>query len=164
MLLEKLRVGDTVKIKGPEGLIRYTGAGVFSVMGHFFHANRVNFVVGGTGITPALAVIRALLEVPQGPEVSDAQVRLVCSNKTPEDVLCDKELRVLQEEYPERIQVWHVITRVTGHVDEVILREHFFPPAPETVCFVCGPPAFVAKAVMPALESIGFDDDHVFEF
>ena len=180
MLLDALPIGGTVGLKGPEGAIAYLGRGDFEVMGHFFHCTRVNFVVGGTGLTPALAVARAVLAECGGSQPG-LNVRLVFANKTADDILCLDELHTLEERSGGRFDTWHVLSDVrpddaraasvlgncrfgTGFIDEGSLRDHCFPPAASTYTFVCGPPAMVARAVLPALTLLGFDEDHVFEF
>jgi len=184
-LLEALQPGDMVRAKGPEGYIAYAGHGCFDVLGHFLHCTKLNLVVGGTGITPALAVIRAVLLGEADDDEARLEVRLVYANKTADDIICADELHALEARAPDRLCVYHVLSRVgdgtprdrdavrrvmgdrtygTGYVDEAILREHCFPPAADTACFLCGPPAMVSHAVMPALDALGFDDDHVFEF
>ncbi|KND02517.1 uncharacterized protein SPPG_02976 [Spizellomyces punctatus DAOM BR117] len=171
-MLEGLKNGDEVKIKGPEGEIYYTGKGSFDVMGHFIHCKKVNFIVGGTGLTPALAVIRAALLAEKGRHL---QISLVYANKTTDDILCGDELDHFLKEFKDNFKLWHVISRLgdsekknwpygSGHIDGKTLQDHCFPPADDTACFVCGPPAMVAQAVMPNLAELGFDEDHVFEF
>lgn len=160
-LLENLAVGDQVDVKGPEGLITYTGAGTFEVMGHFFHCDKVNMIVGGTGITPALAVSKAVL-LAKGDKASRAMVCLVFANTTFDDILCLEELESLASQFPDRFMAWHVISRAKeGERHPLASRLHF---STGQVAFVCGPPGFVAQAVMPALENLGFDYDQVFEF
>ena len=167
--LEDLKIGDTVKIKGPEGKISYMGNGNFDIMGYFLHCEKVNFIVGGTGITPALAVIRAML---LAEENSKMQLSLVFANKTLSDILCRDEL----EELSNRLRICHVISRLdeypisdkfnyeAGYLNEKILGSNCFKPASDTICLVCGPPGMITNAVMPNLEKLGFDENHIYEF
>ena len=94
------------------------------------------------------------------------------------------ELGALAQGLGDRFCTWHVLPDVgtddarhcraanvlgdrpigTGYIDEGCLREHCFPTAASTYTFVCGPPAMVSSAVLPALTTVGFDEDHVFEF
>ena len=57
--LDGLRPGDTVRVKGPNGHVRYEGWRVFNVGGYCLHASRVALVGGGTGITPLYQLLRA---------------------------------------------------------------------------------------------------------
>ncbi|KAG5462851.1 MAG: hypothetical protein BJ554DRAFT_3269, partial [Olpidium bornovanus] len=61
MILESMKPGDAVLYRGPNGHVFYSGQGIFCAMGHFLHCRKINFVVGGTGMTPALAVSKAIL-------------------------------------------------------------------------------------------------------
>ena len=167
--LENLQIGDSVKIKGPEGSISYIGDGNFEIMGYFLHCDKVNFIVGGTGITPALAIIRAVLLAEENTKM---QLSLVFANKTISDILCQDEL----EELSNRLRICHVISCMdeppssdgvkyeAGHVNEKILDSNCFKPAPDTICLLCGPPGFINNAVMPKLEKLGYGENHIFEF
>ena len=156
-------------------MLWYLGNGQFSIHGHFFYCNRMNFIVGGTGITPALAVMKAVVLAERAKNVS---IRLVFSNKTVADIICKEELDDLLAAGGSSFQICHVITHeklpaelddVTGvHyefglVDTAILKRHLLDSA-ESSCFLCGPPAMIHKAVLPALVELGFDDDQIFEF
>jgi nitrate reductase (NAD(P)H) len=167
--LENLEIGEKVKIKGPDGLISYIGNDTFNIMGYFLHCKRVNFIAGGTGITPVLAIIRAILLAEKNRKM---QLSLIFANKTLSDILCFDEL----EELSDRLRICHVIGNIedmpmsdnvryeSGHVNENILRSHCFEPAPDTICLACGPPGLVNNAILPNLEKLGYDENHVYEF
>jgi len=176
-ILEKLHIGDSIKTKGPEGQLWYVGNNVFNMHGNFFHSRAVNLVVGGTGITPALAVLRALILAEKR---KDTDMRLVFSNKSPRDVLCDDIIRDLVSKAEGKLEVTHAISDgdieklveqnvdanvhyEAGHVNVDMLRRRLLS-SDTSVCFLCGPPAFIANAVVPALEDLGFDDEQIFEF
>ncbi|KAI8996149.1 hypothetical protein BC832DRAFT_567613 [Gaertneriomyces semiglobifer] len=177
MILEKLQPGDTVKMKGPEGVLWYLGTGRMAVHGHFFYCAKMNFIVGGTGITPALAVMKAVVLAEKRRDVG---IRLVFANKTTQDILCKDELDQLVTA-SDNFQICHVISdgnvsscgdlspsdKVafdTGHVNVEILKAHIFPADEGVSCFLCGPPAMIAKGVIPALMELGFDDEQMLEF
>jgi ferredoxin-NADP reductase len=79
----------------------------------------VNLVVGGTGLTPAYAILRAILlaekEDKQSPHVS---VSMVFANKTISDVLLRDELQQLAQQYPEQFKLWHVVSQVSESEQE----------------------------------------------
>jgi nitrate reductase (NAD(P)H) len=175
-ILEKLQIGEAVKIKGPEGVIWYMGNCHYAVHGHFFFCDKMNFIVGGTGITPALAVIRAILLAEKR---TDVDITLVFANRTPDDILCEAELEELVKS-SNRLRICHVIASGTpaveqvtnhphvayasGHVSTAILRDNIIAADEQSCCFLCGPPAMLAHAVIPALMELGFDQDQVLEF
>ena len=144
--LEQLKIGDTVKVKGPEGTTFYSHDGIFEVMGHFIHCTKVNFIVGGTGLTPALAVIRGML---LAEDPARKKIVFISSNKTVDDILCNEELTEFETRFPEQFHLWHMISQMpstqkdwkygTGYITEQTLRDHCHPPSPGTACFVCGP-------------------------
>ncbi len=43
-------------------------------------------------------------------------------------------------------------------------QAHMHPRDDETLALVCGPPPMVEKAVVPALEALGFDESHLVIF
>ncbi len=177
-ILEGMQLGDIVKIKGPEGTLWYMGDGHYAVHGHFFYCQKMNFIVGGTGITPALAVIKAVVLAERSAAV---RIALVFANVTRADILCREELDELVKA-SSNVTICHVIASddlsdtaaepqeaarvayASGHVNAAILRDHIIPAEDQSSCFLCGPPAMIARAVLPALTELGFDHDHIFEF
>jgi cytochrome-b5 reductase len=138
--LHQLTPGAELLMSEPFGTIRYQGPGVF--------------VAGGAGITPFLAILRDLA----GKDELNKQT-LIFSNKTPRDVICEKELRHVLGE--------RCILTCTGavapgyenrRVDRAFLEEkirdfkqHFY---------VCGPPPFM-DAVNDALANLGASSESV---
>lgn len=177
-ILERLNVGDQVLVKGPEGVLWYLGHGQWVIHGHFFYCDKMNFIVGGTGITPALAVMRAVILSERKPY----KINLVFANKTLEDIICKEELKELLSAESGNLQICHVIDdkefqhvgieakkvdRISyekGRVRKEIFEKYIIPATEGSCCFLCGPPAMIAKAVLPALGEMGFDDDQIYEF
>jgi nitrate reductase (NAD(P)H) len=139
----------------------------------------MNFIVGGTGITPALTIMRAVI---LAEKLKNVSIRLVFSNKTPADIFCQEELEeIVSVAKSASVKVCHVISRgdeenkdklkehdgfayESGRVNQEILKKHVLSADDDSFCFLCGPPAMIAKAVLPALASLGFDDDQILEF
>ncbi|KAG5186026.1 hypothetical protein JKP88DRAFT_244121, partial [Tribonema minus] len=180
-LLEKLPVGGEAEVRGPDGKIAYLGNQTFEVQAHYLHATRLNLVCGGTGVTPCFAIARAVLEADRtaagagDADLPRVSIRMVFANKTPADVLLRGELDALARAHPDHFECWHVASEVpqeeaagwqysTGHVTEEIMRAHTFEARGDTLALVCGPPPFVLNAAVPQLESLGHDEDHLFEF
>jgi cytochrome-b5 reductase len=94
--LTTLKIGDTMKVKGPKGAMVYTPNMV----------RKFGMIAGGTGITPMLQIVRAIL---RGRSKGDkTEVNLVFANVNEEDILLREDLRQLEEEN-EGFSVYHVL-------------------------------------------------------
>ena len=69
--LDNLSLGDSVDVRGPSGLLVYSGRGKFKVKadkngeGKEVVVRQVSMIAGGTGITPMLQIIRAVFRDPE---------------------------------------------------------------------------------------------------
>lgn len=81
-----LGVGQTIRVKGPKGAFVYTP----NMVRHF------GMIAGGTGITPMLQVVRAII---RGRAAGDrTEVDLIFANVTPQDILLKEDLDALAAE------------------------------------------------------------------
>jgi len=132
--LHQLAPGAELLMSEPFGTIRYQGPGVF--------------IAGGAGITPFLAILRDLARKGE----ADGQT-LIFSNKTPRDVICEKELRHV---LGERCMLTCTGTTAPGYehrrVDRAFLEEKITDFTQRF--YVCGPPPFM-EAVNGALSDLG---------
>lgn len=139
----------------------------------------IGMVAGGSGITPMLQLLNAILKNPR----DKSEVRLLYSNKSERDILLREELDVLQFLY-SNFKVVHTITEevpedwngLTGFVSERQVRDVLPPPSPDTLICVCGPPGFMKHVSGPlakdysqgdldgVLKHMGYDEDMVFKF
>uniref|UniRef100_A0A8D1GZB2 cytochrome-b5 reductase n=1 Tax=Sus scrofa TaxID=9823 RepID=A0A8D1GZB2_PIG len=68
--LESMKIGDTIEFRGPNGLLVYQGKGKFAIRPDkksspvIKTVKSVGMIAGGTGITPMLQVIRAIMKDP----------------------------------------------------------------------------------------------------
>lgn len=86
-----LKVGDGLKVKGPKGAMVYTPG----LVRHF------GMIAGGTGITPMLQVIRAIIRGrPRNRGKDITEVDLIFANVSKEDILLKEDLDVLAAEDP----------------------------------------------------------------
>ncbi len=132
--LHNLPNGAALQITEPFGSISYQGPGVF--------------LAGGAGITPFIAILR---ECAQKSEL--AKNRLIFSNKTPADIICEKELRhYLEQDCTLTCTSDQVSGYEHGRIDKAMLKKHV--ENFEQNFYVCGPPPFI-DAVNEALESLG---------
>lgn len=87
--MASLQVGQTMKVKGPKGAMVYTPNLV----------RRFGMIAGGTGITPMLQIIRAII---RGREAGDTtEVDLIFANVNPEDILLREDLDALVKQDPK---------------------------------------------------------------
>jgi ferredoxin-NADP reductase len=112
-------------------------------------------VAGGSGLVPLMAMVRH-----RRLAGSDAEVRLLLSARSPEDVLYADELA----EPVDGVEVTVTYTRrpppgwdgATGRVDAALLDRAGWPPERAPRIFACGPTSFV-EAVAAALVALGHD-------
>ena len=97
--ISNLKIGETIKIKGPKGQMTY----------HPGLVRGFGMIAGGTGITPMLQIIRAILMNDE----DNTKVNLIFANVGIEDILLKDELDELvmreKENARERLQVYYVL-------------------------------------------------------
>lgn len=154
-ILDCIPIGEEVEVRGPTGEITYSGNGAFNISDQKMTFKKINLVLGGSGLTPGYALIaRALLGA--GEEV---EVRVIDANKSEADILLHDELDHFVQASKGRLKVTHVLshpsekwTGLKGHVNADIIKKNLFPPGKDSACFLCGPPAMIQKAALPALK------------
>ena len=64
-------------------------------------------MLGGTGITPMLQLIRAVFR-----DKNDrTNLSLLFANQSEEDILLREELEEVQKQFPERFKLWYTVDR-----------------------------------------------------
>ncbi|XP_063979566.1 NADH-cytochrome b5 reductase 3 isoform X1 [Diachasmimorpha longicaudata] len=164
--LESMKIGDTIAVKGPSGRLVYKGRGCFSIrmlrkeppVEH--HVKKAVMIAGGTGITPMLQLIRQITKDPE----DYTQVSLLFANQTEKDILLREELEELAKKHADQFKLWFTLDTSgegwkysTGHVNADMIKEHMFPPAPDTIVLMCGPPPMINFACTPNLDKLGYD-------
>jgi ferredoxin-NADP reductase len=138
--LHTLKAGDHLLMSDPFGTIAYKGPGVF--------------IAGGAGITPFLAIFRQLAS-----EDALAGQRLIFSNKTPADIICEKELR---HYFGSRCHL--ICTREKGagcensRIDRQYLQKYLSDT--QQYVYICGPDKFVESLNAIAGE-LGFTPESI---
>lgn len=132
--LHTLTPGTELLMTEPFGTIRYQGPGVF--------------IAGGAGITPFLAILRE-----QARAGSLDRHTLIFTNKTPADIICEKELRHI---LGDRCILTCTNAAAPGYEQHRIDRNYLADKIDDFKqhFYVCGPPGFM-KAVNGALENLG---------
>jgi ring-1,2-phenylacetyl-CoA epoxidase subunit PaaE len=141
-VVDRLRVGDTLEVSTPTGR--------FTTELDPTTARRYVAIAAGSGITPVLSIVAALLE---GEPASF--VTLVYANRTSRSVMFLDEVHDLKDRFPERYQVLHVLSRETqdvellsGRLDGERLRgllDALVPVSLVDEWFLCGPQQMVEE-------------------
>jgi cytochrome-b5 reductase len=129
--------GTTIKVKGPKGQMVYTP----NMM------REVGMLAGGTGITPMLQIIRAILKNPE----DTTKITLIYANVTIDDILLREDLESFATRYPEKFKLVLVVEKTVdtwtggmGFISEAMIREHCPPLATDIKILICGPPPMVS--------------------
>ncbi|KAF7721922.1 hypothetical protein EC973_003935 [Apophysomyces ossiformis] len=134
----------------------------------------IGMIAGGTGITPMLQIVRAIVRNPN----DKTKVTLLFGNMTEGDILLREELDQLAEKHPQQFKVYHVLnyppkewTQGTGYINKDILEQWLPKPSCDTQILICGPPLML-KAITAATVELGYEKprsvskltDQVFKF
>lgn len=138
-----LRAGDVVEVMAPAG--RFTTALDPARSRHYAA------VAAGSGITPILSLVTAILEVEPA-----SSVTLVYGNQRTASIMFLEELQDLKNVYPGRLQLINVLSRETpevelfhGRLDRgklAALLDTVLPPSTVDEWFLCGPFEMVVGA------------------
>ena len=152
--LYTLPIGEQVDVNGPTGEIVYLGNGKFNIEGKELAFSKVSLVLGGSGITPGYQLIVKILTSKD----DKTRLKIVDANKSQDDILLRDQLDKMAKENPNQVKITHVLSHpkdgwdgVKGHVNADIIKTSCFAPERESVAFLCGPPAMIQKAALPAL-------------
>jgi ferredoxin-NADP reductase len=148
-LLDELRVGDQLELRGPIG-----GYFVWTAAAR----GPVYLLAGGTGITPLMSMLRYRDRVPSRPPAL-----LIYSARSWEDIVYRDELEAMMRR-DSSFRLVYALTRQqpndwTGHrgrINKGLLSANWFPPAHNPTIYVCGPTTFVETAASLLVE-LGFD-------
>lgn len=157
-LSEQLNAGDHLDVLPPNGSFtpRRAQAG----------GSYVAFA-SGCGITPVLAIARALLAAH-----TDNRVMVFYGNASTGRTMCLEELLALKDRYLQRLSLHFVMSRepqevelYNGRIDAARVRQFaqaLFAPAGVTEYFVCGPGNMIDE-VSTTLRELGVEADRIHE-
>ncbi|WP_067539235.1 2Fe-2S iron-sulfur cluster-binding protein [Nocardia crassostreae] len=137
-LLEIAGAGDQLAITGPMGSFFHNP---------LFHGEDVVFLAGGSGVTPAMSMIREIVD-----RGLDRRFHLIYGARTAEDILFRAELDAITAAHPG-IRVDYVLSEPdagwsgrTGFLDGATI-ESVVGALRARMCYVCGPTAFQDFAI-----------------
>mmetsp|Transcript_26395 Transcript_26395/g.71315 ORF Transcript_26395/g.71315 Transcript_26395/m.71315 type:complete len:314 (+) Transcript_26395:53-994(+) len=161
--MASLKVGDKMTISGPWGMNEYKGNGLFKIGSKEKQVKHVGMMAGGTGITPMLQVVAAIMRDPN----DKTKVSLLYANQTENDILVRDMLEALQAKHPDRfVGLWYTVDRPPpgwkyseGFITEDMIKAHLPGPGPDTLVLMCGPPPMVKFACQANLDKLGYPKD-----
>ncbi|WP_435744079.1 2Fe-2S iron-sulfur cluster-binding protein [Nocardioides sp. SYSU DS0663] len=148
-VVPRLRPGDRLEVMTP--------AGRFTAVPDPARRRWYGAVAAGSGITPVLSIVAAVLEGEPGSRVS-----LVVADRTQRSAMFLEEVHDLKDRFPERLQVARVLSRETqeaelfsGRLDADRMRRIVAALGLEGVeeWYVCGPQPLLAelRSVLPGI-------------
>ncbi|KDR71724.1 hypothetical protein GALMADRAFT_229269 [Galerina marginata CBS 339.88] len=158
----ELVVGDIVEFKGPMGNFFWKGRGVACLHNQDRNIEEIGLVCGGSGITPVLQVLRAILSDPS----STTKVWVLDVNRDYEDILCKEEIDRLARENEKTVKLHYSLTGrevpgdweySRGRITDEMLKTHMPNPGRDKLVCVCGPSA-MEHNVKASLRRVGWDE------
>ena len=97
--MASMGIGQTLKVKGPKGAMVYTPN----------LARHIGMIAGGTGITPMLQIVKAIIKGrPRNGGKDTTEVDLIFANVNKEDILLKEDLDALAED-DDKFRVHYVL-------------------------------------------------------
>lgn len=153
----RLAAGDVLDVMPP--------VGEFTIEIDPGRPRRAVAVAAGSGITPVLSLISTSLE-----SEPEATWTLLYGNRTVNSIMFLDELEGLKDRYPDRFQLFHVLSRegsdiplLSGRIDAVKIRtihDRLLGAAPVDGWYLCGPYEMVTTA-RRTLAELGVADDRI---
>ncbi|KAL8149713.1 NADH-cytochrome b5 reductase-like protein [Apium graveolens] len=163
-----LKPGDVLEVKGPIEKLRYTP----NMKKH------IGMIAGGSGITPMLQIIEAILKNPD----DNTKISLIYANVSPDDILLKKKLDVLEDSHPN-LKIFYTVDNPSsewrggkGYISKDMALKGLPGPGDDTLILVCGPPGMVKhisgeKAkdwtqgeLTGILKELGYTEEMVYKF
>lgn len=166
--LDTLQVGQTAKFKHIAANVKIQ---------YPFGKPKIGMIVGGTGITPMIQALHAML----GNSDDRTQVSMLYGNKQQDDILAKQTLDAWTKSHGDRFSVTHVLSREPnstswkgqrGRIGQELIKLHLPAPSENCMIFICGPPAMYDtfsgprgdKKLTGLLADMGYTADQVYKF
>ncbi len=153
----ELASGDTIEVMAPIGDFGHQPDAAANA--------RYVALAAGSGITPILSILASVLDLEPA-----SSCTLVYGNRRTTSIMFLEEIEDLKNQYPDRLQVIHVLSRESneialfeGRIDAEKLRllaDSLISPDDVEAWFVCGPLDMVETA-RSTLEELGVSEDRV---
>ena len=135
-------------------------------------------LVGGTGITPMVQALHAIL----GDPTSGIEVVVLFGSRESRDIPGKDLLDSWVQQHPHRLTVEHILSDepensnwagARGHITKDLIQKHFPPPADNSmILFICGPPPMYSALCGPReeknlsglLNEMGYSANQVYKF
>ena len=108
---------------------------------------------GGSGITPVLSILRHVLTNGTG------KIRLIYANRDESSVIFKQTLKVLSAQYPQRLEVIHLLESLQG-IPSLSLLSSLAEGMQQGRAFICGPGPFM-DAMEKATQQAKFPDSRI---
>ena len=156
-LVDELRVGDQIELRGPIG-----GYFVWDAREGKNDGSRLFLVASGSGIVPLMAMVRH-----RANSENKVPTKLLYSSRSYEDVIYREELDDISANDPS-LHVIHTLTRrqpqnwmsYGRRIDRAMLADTAWPSAERPLAFTCGPTAAVEQVGTYLLE-LGYESERI---
>jgi cytochrome-b5 reductase len=156
--------GDYLEFRGPKGKFVYKPNMCTSI----------GMIAGGTGITPMLQIIQAVIQ-----NVDDyTKISLIFANVNEKDILLRETLMALCAQFPDKFDIYFVLNSPppgweggVGFVTQEMIKKRLPSPSSHVKILLCGPPPMI-KAMENHCRELGYGpinaisklEDMVFKF
>lgn len=137
-------------------------------------------------------MLQLIRQVTRDPK-DETKLSLIFANQTEEDILLRDELEEAVKNHSDRVKVWYTVDRPSegdllffvynnlfhynkicwlllgwkysvGFISSDMISEYLYPPSPDTLVLMCGPPPMINFACKPNLEKLGYDAKLCFSY
>ncbi|KAJ3338284.1 hypothetical protein HDU91_001268, partial [Kappamyces sp. JEL0680] len=157
---------DQIEVKGPVGSFQYLGQGKCLYKGNEFNVTDFGMVAAGSGITPIIQVLRAIM-IDEGDKT---KCWMFDANNTFDDILCKDDLDKWHDEKKHQLSLQYVLSRpeedwtgYKGFLNKDILQAHLPTPTAHMKFLICGPPPLV-DVIKKATAELGWTEDQIVVF
>ncbi|KAM3145432.1 hypothetical protein pb186bvf_002476 [Paramecium bursaria] len=154
--LNNIKINQSLSIEKRVGKIKYYGTNKFMIQSKSRTFSRILMICGGTGITPAYALIKQMLGLQES-----LNIHLLYANKTEGDILLKTQLLNYQQNFSSRFFYNDILNQqpdyngLKGFVTRDIISQVFPKPDELTLATHCGPRA-MNLLVSEELKQLGY--------
>jgi cytochrome-b5 reductase len=166
-----MKIGDTLDFKHIEFNVK--------IQAPFGNPKHICMLVGGTGISPMIQALHAILG---SPDSSTTKVTMLYGSKVANDILGVEILERWSMDYKDRLEVVHILsdeptenstwTGLRGFINQTYIEKYVPSPSEDPLIFICGPPPMYnalsgpreEKEVTGILGTMGYQTEHVYKF